>query len=167
MGYKSVLTQHLRQVIFTESNDCPEGGALNRALDAEGGGINVTQDVARTKPSYYGPVNSDCSSDKWRVGLRFKAADKNSGYVNVYAPLDPFICTMNNRTGKSEGLVCAPAATGADKSPSPYALGINFFQAMFVSMHNIGKGNLSKSFVHMAPQYPEERTTYIPPPISL
>ncbi|KAH9847054.1 hypothetical protein C2E23DRAFT_536341 [Lenzites betulinus] len=147
------FVQHLRHVVFTESAGFPHAGALNSFLNAEGIPINITAHLTPTQVTYFG---NECPPDQWRVGLCFKGYTQD--YVDVYAPVNPFICTMNNNTGNSEGLICSPA-----KEDSVYILGINFFQAMFVAMHNVRLGQPRRAFVRMAPQWPSLHDDYTPP----
>ncbi len=54
---------------------------------------------------FAGPKSSMLS--RWRVKLCFQGYGGRP--VDVYAPLDPFVCTTNPQTGESEGLLCAGA----------------------------------------------------------
>ncbi|KAI0643922.1 hypothetical protein C8Q79DRAFT_1012469 [Trametes meyenii] len=88
--------------------------------------------------------------DQWRIRFTFKG--RNNIPVQVDCPETPFL--YNNVL--PEGLKGRWYDGLVHTSPwQTYILGLNFFQSMFVSMHNQDPANAREAYVRLAPQTPE------------
>ncbi|KAL1939458.1 hypothetical protein VTO73DRAFT_10014 [Trametes versicolor] len=143
------LIRHFRRNVFGVANVGSTIGTLNLQLDNAQGDTPVLGEVAPsisdTPPPYVCPDPSDLPL--WRIKLQFKGEYGRT--VDVYAPAFPFLCATNASNRASEGLIFA-------SRPDFYILGLNFFQSMFVSMHNVSSDRPGRAYVKMAPQWQDE-----------
>ena len=99
--------------------------------------------------------------------------------IEVEVPFAPFIATRDGDSEANEGLSHYKSAIGISPD-STYILGLvrpstlttsmvhtthnqtfqNFFQSMFVALHDPDPGNWRSTYVRLAPQRPEERFDY-------
>ncbi|KAI0672468.1 hypothetical protein C8Q78DRAFT_752940 [Trametes maxima] len=95
-------------------------------------------------------VGRSTTPNQWRIRFTFKG--RNNVPVEVDCPETPFL--YNNVL--PEGLKGVWYDGLVHTSPSNmYILGLNFFQSMFVSMHNRDPADAKRAYIRLAPQTPE------------
>ncbi|KAI0654111.1 hypothetical protein C8Q70DRAFT_537632 [Cubamyces menziesii] len=144
------LTSRIRTEIFVNPNNTQ----LERLQGKES---QFNKPNLQTYTIYVNP-------DVWRVKLKFRGIG-DSSVVEVLAPIDPFASTMDDPNA-AEGGVRMHRGMLHIAPEKHYFLGLNFFQSMFVAMHNEEPGVPERAYVRMAPQWPGERKTFQTPPVN-
>ncbi|KAI0363301.1 hypothetical protein BV20DRAFT_983889 [Pilatotrama ljubarskyi] len=114
-------------------------------------------------PDSFVVISEPEALDEARVKLRF--CGRGADIVHVYAQLQPFVCvrandewSMRHQRSMANGRINQGLLNIAPDNC--YILGQNFFQSMFVSLHNQISGILEVAYVRMAPQWPKESSKY-------
>ncbi|KAI0634078.1 hypothetical protein C8Q77DRAFT_1072783 [Trametes polyzona] len=97
----------------------------------------------------------------WRVVLGFNDWRWRKTTVEVKAPLDPFVwASLPKNPSVFELAISDAYKPPAGETDPVFVLGLNFFHAMFVALHNPHPDQPKDAYVRLAPQWPGEVSDY-------